>query len=267
MVALAAHRHAADIATSHHVIVLFVWYPCAPFLPFLHVPGGYQFRRYAQGRLLREFAGINLANKTMPESKDIKKSKSGANLKIPNRQVRARMSFLYQAANYLAQAHCGENNPAQSSAANSHSPDDQAMCLGVEKLGTKASLNKIKSSGKSGKDMANATLLRQHALPARWTGQIITLGRKNQAQLSRDVKRTICKRCRILLVPGETVSVYVENNSVGGRKPWADVLVNECLSCGTLKRFPIGPTKSEVHRSTRCHDNEHDGRAKGINAT
>jgi len=31
-----------------------------------------------------------------------------------------------------------------------------------------------------------------------------------------------------------------ENRSKKGRKPWAEVLVVRCISCGATKRFPVG---------------------------
>ena len=62
---------------------------------------------------------------------------------------------------------------------------------------------------------------------------------KTMMRLSPDMKRTICKFCDTLLVEGRTSSSTVENKSKGGRKPWADVLVVKCTTCGGEKRFPV----------------------------
>jgi ribonuclease P protein subunit RPR2 len=35
----------------------------------------------------------------------------------------------------------------------------------------------------------------------------------------------------------------VENQSKGGRKPWADILVMRCLTCGHAKRYPVSVPK------------------------
>jgi hypothetical protein len=35
-----------------------------------------------------------------------------------------------------------------------------------------------------------------------------------------------------------TCSHEIRNESRGGKKPWADVLVVRCFACGTEKRFP-----------------------------
>jgi ribonuclease P protein subunit RPR2 len=61
---------------------------------------------------------------------------------------------------------------------------------------------------------------------------------KTQIRLPVTLKRTLCKRCATLLTPGVTCSYEIRNESRGGKKPWADVLIVRCLSCSTEKRFP-----------------------------
>lgn len=76
------------------------------------------------------------------------------------------------------------------------------------------------------------------------------VSRKAQLRLSVDLKRTMCKCCNTVLMPGRTATQTVENLSKGGRKPWADVLVLECTTCGGKKRFPIG-AKKQLKKSER----------------
>ncbi|PVI05839.1 Rpr2-domain-containing protein [Periconia macrospinosa] len=71
------------------------------------------------------------------------------------------------------------------------------------------------------------------------------VSRKSQVRLSADLKRTICKTCNTVLIPGRTATHTVENDSKGGKKPWADVLVVGCTFCGAKKRFPVGATKQQ----------------------
>jgi len=66
------------------------------------------------------------------------------------------------------------------------------------------------------------------------------VSRKAQLHVSKEVKRSICKSCNSILIPGRTATQRIENASKGGRKPWADVLVVQCDLCGGKKRFPIG---------------------------
>lgn len=61
---------------------------------------------------------------------------------------------------------------------------------------------------------------------------------KTQIRLPVTLKRSFCKRCDTILIPGVTCSHETKNASRGGKKPWANVLVVQCLSCGTEKRFP-----------------------------
>jgi ribonuclease P protein subunit RPR2 len=66
------------------------------------------------------------------------------------------------------------------------------------------------------------------------------VSRKAQLHVSVELKRSICKSCNSILVPGRTATQKIENDSRGGRKPWADVLVVQCDVCGGKKRFPVG---------------------------
>ncbi|CAI6339378.1 unnamed protein product [Periconia digitata] len=69
------------------------------------------------------------------------------------------------------------------------------------------------------------------------------VSRKGQVRLSAELKRTICKCCNTVLIPGRTATHTIENDSKGAKKPWADVLVIGCTFCGAKKRFPVGATK------------------------
>lgn len=67
---------------------------------------------------------------------------------------------------------------------------------------------------------------------------------KTQTRLPVPVKRSHCKRCDTLLLPGVNCTHEVINASRGRKKPWADVLVVHCLVCSTEKRFPQTDRKS-----------------------
>lgn len=66
------------------------------------------------------------------------------------------------------------------------------------------------------------------------------VSRKSVMRLHKDIKRSICKGCDELLVPGKTSVEFMENTSKNAAKPCADVLVVKCRTCDTTKRFPIG---------------------------
>lgn len=86
------------------------------------------------------------------------------------------------------------------------------------------------------------------------------VSRKSQVSLSADLKRTICKSCNSILIPGRTATHIVENESKGGKKPWADILVIGCTLCGVKKRFPIGATKQlkKKERKSKAKSEEVD---------
>lgn len=138
------------------------------------------------------------------------KAKAKANLTVPHKNVYLRMSYLYQAATYLS--HTTEH-------ANSTVKEDESTSNDTESAGSRSSQTKF--------------LL----------NQIRGVTRKAQIGLHSELKRTICKRCDALLLPGQTATVVVENASKNGQKAWADVLVLKCNGCQFVKRFPVGQTR------------------------
>jgi ribonuclease P protein subunit RPR2 len=68
---------------------------------------------------------------------------------------------------------------------------------------------------------------------------------KTQLRLPVEVKRSVCKRCDTLLIPEVNSTEEIRNASRGRRKPWADVRVVRCSTCGTEKRFPQTDRRSK----------------------
>ncbi|KAF2839794.1 Rpr2-domain-containing protein [Patellaria atrata CBS 101060] len=147
----------------------------------------------------------------------VKKAKS-----VPNRHLNARISYLHQAASYL-EAIQSPILKHQGYGVQSSSVTDIQSVIEPQQTTSAVQLKPL-SSG----------LHRYYLATARITA------RKAVVRISPSVKRTMCKRCDTLLVPGKTSRLRIENASKGGSKPWADVLVVECLECGMLKRFPVG---------------------------
>ncbi|KAJ8108126.1 hypothetical protein OPT61_g8390 [Boeremia exigua] len=125
---------------------------------------------------------------------------------IPNKHLHARTTFLYQAASYLTLQSSitgpenGHQNPVSGCNQNQQ-PSPLALRLGSD---------------------------------------LHTVSRKAQLRLAVDLKRSMCKSCNAILVPGHTATQTVENQSKGGSKPWADVLVVNCKRCDSKRRIPIG---------------------------
>lgn len=59
------------------------------------------------------------------------------------------------------------------------------------------------------------------------------ISRRVQAKLDPSIKRSLCKKCSVLLFPGVTCTERLRTSSGRGQR-----LVVTCLRCGTVKRFP-----------------------------
>ncbi|OCK78654.1 Rpr2-domain-containing protein, partial [Lepidopterella palustris CBS 459.81] len=133
-----------------------------------------------------------------------------------NKHLHSRISYLYQAATYLS---------------------FQSTTGGLQKASSELAPSISTKAVSSGLALQLGSHLRAVSL-------------KGQVQLSQNVKRSICKCCNTILIPGRTSTTTVENNSRGGKKPWADVLLVECTTCGSKKRFPMG-SKWQVRKTER----------------
>ena len=127
---------------------------------------------------------------------------------VVNRHIYTRASYLYQAANYLA------DSSHQTRHESDHSTKDDTRQA-------KATRNLSRQLNADCKLVCQKSVLRQNP----------------------KMKRTTCKICSTTLVEGETSQSVVENPSKGGKKPWADLLVVNCLICGHAKRYPVSARK------------------------
>ncbi|EEA22687.1 conserved hypothetical protein [Talaromyces marneffei ATCC 18224] len=135
--------------------------------------------------------------------------------------IRARMAYLHRAAIYL------QTHPKSETNTPTQNPDD-----------IKHGDREKDSEARQAKSNIQATMPRQYIT------QMRSIALKTQQRLSQETKRGFCKRCDLLLVPGETSTEEIQNESKGCRKPWADVLVVRCKACETVKRFPQNQKRS-----------------------
>lgn len=148
------------------------------------------------------------------------KSSKGGNPSVPQKHLHSRLSYLHQAASFLA------------------ATEQRASS---------------RPAGKADSSSANIT---EAARGNRGHGSELTrllthlrgVSRKTQIRLTPEVKHTMCKRCDSLLVPGKSSHEAIVNPSKDGAKPWADVFEICCHRCGTIKRFPVEPKiKKEIN--------------------
>lgn len=152
---------------------------------------------------------------------------------IPNKILHSRASYLYQAASYLAEA----QQP--------HSElDSQRRGKDTTKIDwePKATTNSTKA-GPTASSQANYL-----PVSRRLISDLRSVSLKGQMRLSPTMKHSICKNCGTMLLDGSTSKDGIENGSKGGKKPWADVLVRRCHTCGWKRRFPIGAKKQKKRK-------------------
>ena len=146
---------------------------------------------------------------------------------VPNKAIYSRLSYLYQAAAYL-------QSQGLSQVTRQDQPSPHAE-TGNQPQEPRGDIHSI-TSRRLLSDLRAASL-------------------KTQIRLDPSVKRTVCKYCDTLLVEGASCRSFVENKSKGGRKPWADVLVMKCGTCGGEKRFPVSKERQR-RRPFRGQDKE-----------
>jgi ribonuclease P protein subunit RPR2 len=160
---------------------------------------------------------------------------------VTNKHLYSRISYLHQAAQYLASASSNVSVIAVSQ------NDALPPLMNDQPTAQHQEVQLTSSSNDSSKSSAGCVLPRskskrgQPSNPAlRLSSHLLAVCRRAKVKASHDLKRSICKRCNELLVPGKTAIIRMENKSKKRRKPWADVLVAECQRCGLEKRYPVG---------------------------
>lgn len=146
---------------------------------------------------------------------------------VPNRHIYSRISFLYQAAAYLSHAESIQpSSRSNSSSSNSEKPEGT-----VTDTGAASNLGAQPPSA--------------HTMSRRMLTDLRNVALKSQIRISPAIKRTVCKYCDTLLVEGQTCLSVVENKSKSGRKPWADMLVVSCRTCGRERRYPVNSQRQK----------------------
>ncbi|KAI9163374.1 hypothetical protein HJFPF1_04982 [Paramyrothecium foliicola] len=138
---------------------------------------------------------------------------------VQGRHIYSRASYLHQAATYLASQAVRTPNTSSlgDKAVEGSRPWDQAQ---RQQRALQNTSRQVLA------DMRSVTL-------------------KAQIRQNSALKRTVCKFCDTLQIEGETATSTVENLSREGRKPWADVLVIRCRTCGNAKRFPVSAPRQK----------------------
>ena len=183
---------------------------------------------------------------------------------IQQKHIHSRISYLFQAASYLAETgskaqRCGSNHESDDTTANKNC-EGSAMSEEAPSRQSPHVLPPSQGDQEAGTTTAgagSAPRIQDIGLSRQLFAHLRAVSLKSQIRISSKIKHSICKRCDQLLVPGSSATTYVENKSRNGKKPWADVLVITCMACGTSKRFPVG-AKRQLRRGKRATQPENE---------
>ncbi|KAH6710892.1 RNAse P Rpr2/Rpp21/SNM1 subunit domain-containing protein [Leptodontidium sp. 2 PMI_412] len=145
------------------------------------------------------------------------KPKTGS---VPNKALYSRVSYLYQAAAYMATLQPHSQIMESRTTANG-----KGRCEGDSEMTSEES-------------RATQPPLSQPA-SRRLVSDLRAVSHKVLMRISPAMKHSLCKNCDTMMIDGSTCTSEIENRSKGGKKPWADILVRRCNTCGLAKRFPL----------------------------
>jgi len=148
----------------------------------------------------------------------------GKNNGVQNRAIYSRASFLQQAATLLSLS--THREVAATSKGDSSPSQTRPVVEGPSETSPPNDFQLQGMSRRLATDMRSVSL-------------------KTRIRLAPAVKQAVCKFCDSVLIEGHSCTSTVENRSRGGKKPWADVLVRRCHTCGRERRYPISAEKQK----------------------
>ena len=178
---------------------------------------------------------------------------------VPQRHLHLRMSYLYQAGSYLSQV----SNEVLGCLKDTADREQTLASLVRNNSQTKKLVQEISRPVPAASDVSDVSGSHSYVSSKEESSNRLGQGRrlvshlrnvslKSQTRLSSSMKRSVCRRCETLLIPGLTSTFDIENKSRGGRKSWADVLIVTCKLCGTARRLPIGATRQSTRKERRA---------------
>ena len=170
--------------------------------------------------------------------------------------IRARLDYLHKAAAYLqSTALSSRQQPQQRNNEDKAASDDKSTRT-VSHI-----LSPSVAAPEKVDEKQEATTNNLPNLSRAYISNLRGISLKTQLRLPQEVKRSFCKRCDTLLVPGVNCREEIRNASRDGRKPWADVRVVRCTTCFTEKRYPQAERRGRKLAERRKEKQEKEGQA------
>ncbi|KLO18402.1 Rpr2-domain-containing protein [Schizopora paradoxa] len=174
---------------------------------------------------------------------------------VPNRDILQRLNFLYQASFYLTElsastssqqfdqrvSSCtGKRKQKRASSIHEDLPVNQEQTAQVKNLDIQSASEPMQvdheplqrrrdHKRKSRKDVKSSSHISRAYLKS-----MRIIGQKTMVRLDPDVKRTICRGCNSLMLPGVTANVRSK-----ARSPRIHNISYICKTCSSSRRFPI----------------------------
>lgn len=190
-----------------------------------------------------------------------KKKKNASTTSIPNMLHYHRINFLYQASHLLMNTHMQmkeqeqlyasltepatttttiETNKSNTCLNESNhgggNDDDDVPMTSVEEETTET---ETEPSVQHQHTILNAKQVSQH-----YSRTLSKISAKNVLRLHSDMKRTLCKKCHLLLIAGETCSVRISN------KRNRCYMIVTCGQCGTFRRYMLNDGNQKKKQTT-----------------
>ncbi|KAM6490675.1 RNAse P Rpr2/Rpp21/SNM1 subunit domain containing protein [Amanita muscaria] len=134
---------------------------------------------------------------------------------VQNREIIQRLNFLYQASVYLQNLSQTTLSPASTPVTHEH---------------------KHAKKGTQERKRHRQRIRTTDELSRAYIDTMLTVGKKTTVKMDPSIKRTLCKRCQSVLVPGLTVSVRVRKST-----SHRHALELTCTFCGFERRIPAPP--------------------------
>ncbi|KAI5123981.1 hypothetical protein M0805_006393 [Coniferiporia weirii] len=174
---------------------------------------------------------------------------------IPNRDIIQRLNFLYQASTYLnglAEAHTQTVPPdvsARPTKGNGNGKQQEG-CDEVQEGEARAGDDAVKNAENSRKRPARRKATARD-LSRSYVKSMKIIGQKTNVKMDPSVKRTLCKGCNGILMPGVTAKVRVKPLPSHGHA------VNyTCMNCSISRRVPAPPTVGQSCKISPSHSDQ-----------
>ena len=85
--------------------------------------------------------------------------------------------------------------------------------------------------------MAASLVDKNPEISRRYIKLLRKIGLRYNVRLGKEIKRSICKNCNALLIPGKTARVRINSRN--------KTIIIRCLACGSIKRYGYAKEKKK----------------------